>query len=112
MIQITDIDTLIDHAESLIKSIHRNSNFGRTSKTPGHLTYDIRRIASHYETTGEIALKDIKYLEHIYNATDEYLLDHVYIHGKWTTWQSTKHRNYNIKRGTQPTKVSGFVNRR
>ena len=112
MIQLIHIDTLIDHANSLIKSSHRNSSFNRTTKTPSHLTYDVRRIASRYETTGEIGLRDIEYLEHIYNATHEYLLDHVYIHGEWTTWQSTKHRNYNIKRGTQPTKVSGFVSRR
>ena len=106
---MTDIATLIAHAESLIKSAKSNSNFTKKSSSPSHLLYDVRRIANKYAVTGDISFRDIEYLETIYESTPQYLLDNVYMLGEWTTWQSTEHRNYNLKHGTQPTKVKGFI---
>ncbi len=107
---MTDIVTLIEHAELLVKGTKKTSNFGIHSKTPSHLHYDVRRIANRYELTGDISFRDIEYLEHIYESSPQYLLDNVYILGEWTPWQSKKHKNYNLKRGTTPSKVSGFIN--
>ena len=109
---MTDITTLIEHATSLVKNTKNKSNFTAKSSTPSHLLYDIRRIANRYEVTGDISFRDIEYLEHIYESTPQYLLDNVYILGEWTPWQSRKHKNYNLKRGTTPSKVSGFINYR
>lgn len=108
---MTDIATLIEHAESLIKNTKNNSNFTAKSSSPSHLLYDIRRIANRYAVSGDISFRDIEYLEHIYDSTPQYLLDNVYMLGEWYEWQSTTHRNYNLKRNTMPTKVKGFVSR-
>ena len=107
-----NIDTLIEYAESLISSCQNSRSFGYLTKTPSHLIYDIRRIASNWRDRDHITLTDIQYLEHLHTATPEYLLMHVYVEGQWTPWQSSKHKNHNLLRGTQPTKVFGFVNRR
>ena len=109
---MTDIATLIEHAQSLIKNTKNNSNFSDKSSTPSHLLYDIRRIANRYELTGDISFRDIEYLEHIYESSPQYLLDNVYMLGEWYEWQSTQHRNHNLKQGTQPTKVKGFIKQR
>ena len=107
---MTDIATLIAHAESLIKSAKSNSNFTKKSSSPSHLLYDVRRIANKYAVTGDISFRDIEYLVTIYESSPQYLLDNVYLLGEWTPWQSRKHKNYNLKRGTTPSKVSGFIN--
>ena len=109
---MTDIATLIEHAESLIKNTKNNTNFSKKSSSPSHLLYDIRRIANRYELTGDISFRDIEYLQTIYESTPQYLLDNIYMLGEWTTWQSHNHRNYNLKQGTQPTKVKGFIKQR
>jgi len=109
---MTDIVTLIEHASSLVKSTKKTSNFGIYSKTPSHLHYDVRRISNRYELTGDISFRDIEYLQTIYDSSHQFLMDNVYILGEWTQWQSKKYRNYNLKRGTTPSKVSGFVNYR
>ena len=109
---MTDIATLIEHAESLIKSAKNSKDFSVKSSTPSHLLYDVRRISHRYAVTGDISFRDIEYLEHIYESTPQYLLDNIYIHGEWTTWQSHNHRNYNLKRHTMPTKVKGFIKER
>jgi hypothetical protein len=108
---MTDIATLIAHAESLIKTSKNNTNFSKKSSSPSHLQYDVRRIANKYSVTGDISFRDIEYLETIYESTPQYLLDNVYLLGEWTTWQSTKHKNYNLRRHTQPTKIKGFIHR-
>lgn len=111
-IVMTDIATLIEHAESLVKSAKQNSYFTAKSTTPAHLFYDINRISHRYELTGDISFRDIEYLETIYESTPQYLLNNIYMLGEWYEWQSHKHRNYNLKRHTQPTKVKGFIKRR
>ena len=108
---MTDIATLIAHAESIIKNTKNNSSFSKKSSSPSHLLYDIRRISNKYSVSGDISFRDIEYLEHIYDSTPQYLLDNVYMLGEWYEWQSTTHRNYNLKQGTQPTKVKGFIKR-
>lgn len=109
---MTDIATLIEHAESLVKNTKSNSNFGIYSRTPSHLHYDIRRIANRYELTGDISFRDIEYLEHIYESSPQYLLKNVYMLGEWYEWQSKEYHNHNLKQGTQPTKVKGFIKQR
>jgi len=109
---MTDIATLITYAESLIKTSKNNTNFSKKSSSPSHLLYDVRRISNRYSVSGDISFRDIEYLETIYESTPQYLLDNVYMLGEWYEWQSTTHRNYNLKHGTTPTKVKGFVKER
>lgn len=106
---MSDIQQLIEHAESLIKHTNCNLNFTKLSVTPSHLMYDIRRIANRYELTGDISFRDIEYLEHIYNATPEYLQQHVYMLGEWHEWQSRKHRNYSLKRKIRSTNIPNYT---
>ena len=109
---MTDIVTLIAHANHLICNVNVNSHVSTYSDKPKHLHYDIRRITHHYEKHQTVDAEDIEYLQQLYVSTREFLLDHAFILGEWYAYKSHKYKNHNIKRGTTPSKVSGFINYR
>ena len=90
----TNTDTLVAHAVNIIKNGKDNVTISKI--TPSHLTYDIRRIAHIWETTGVVIPSDLEYLIHIHANTDAYLKEHTYLLGKWYAYKSYKHTNHNI----------------
>jgi len=109
---MTDIVTLIEHANHIIANVNVNSHVSTYNSKPKHLLYDIRRITHQYREHNSISQEDMDYLQQLYVSTTEFLLDHAFILGEWYAYKSHKYKNYNIKRGTTPSKVSGFINYR
>tara|TARA_R110000787_G_scaffold207754_1_gene317801 strand:+ start:1574 stop:1915 length:342 start_codon:yes stop_codon:yes gene_type:complete len=90
-------EQLITNAVNLIKNCKQNTaGFSRISKTPSHLTYDVRRIEKQWELRGFITETDIKYLEHIYASSNDYLQTHVYLLGGWHKYKSYRHASHNM----------------
>ena len=89
-------EVLINHAVNLIKNCKNNTGFSKLSQTPSHLMYDVRRIEKQWELHGTILEADIKYLEHIYASSTEYLKTHVYMLGGWHKFKSYRHASHNM----------------
>ena len=89
-------EVLISHAVNIIKNCKHNIGFSKLSQTPSHLTYDVRRIEKQWELRGFITETDIKYLEHIYASSEDYLRTHVYMLGGWHKFKSYRHASHNM----------------
>ena len=94
-------EVLISHAVNIIKNCKHNIGFSKLSQTPSHLTYDVRRIEKQWELRGIISEADIKYLEHIYVSSDDYLKSHVYLLGGWHKFKSYRHASHNMRSQTR-----------
>ncbi len=107
-----DIHILIEHANQLIDGMKvDNLNLPRYDHTkPKHLLYDVRRITHAYREDNYVSQEDMDYLQQLYHASPQFLMNNVYVLGEWYAFRSYKHRNYNLKKGTTPTKVAGFIN--
>ena len=95
-------EQLITHAVNLIQHCKNNTaGFSKTSKIPSHLAYDVRRIEHQWHTTSFITETDVKYLEHIYASSEDYLRTHVYMLGGWHKYKSYRHASHNMRSQTR-----------